>query len=179
MIKVGLLVSFAVILLVSIEFAQFIRRCARIPCRERKGTKESVGRSMCRRSERSERWSQLAPYASREPWQITATRSAGSPRLIRPGCTLIITEGVRKAGSDHNSSKYALPSKLRQVHPGEYPQPCDSPRPWICPFGIQRSQDLPQHIHGFASHLRGGIESVTERSCGGGFPAEQPHERAG
>ena len=42
MIKVGLLVSFAVILLVSIEFAQFIRRCARIPCRERKGTKDSI-----------------------------------------------------------------------------------------------------------------------------------------
>ena len=42
MIKVGLLVSFAVILLVSIEFAQFIRRCARNPCRERKGITRAV-----------------------------------------------------------------------------------------------------------------------------------------
>ena len=48
----------------------------------------NLGRSKCRRSECTirqyprntcERWSQLPPYASREPWQITATRSAGSP----------------------------------------------------------------------------------------------------
>ena len=83
------------------------------------------------------------------------------PRAKGPGSRGVRGGGVGRAGPRPRTRAPATPQSEREVE-GEYPQPCDPPRPWICPFGIQRSQDLPQHIHGFARHLRGGIESVLE-----------------